>query len=787
MISPLRRKVIRDLRRLWAQAVAIALVLAAGVATQILGSGAFESLYQTRTQYYETNRFADVFADVTRAPMSLIADVRALDGVLAAEGRIVKLGLLDMPDMAVPGTVLLVSAPADRPDALNGLHLRLGRMPDPLAAQEVVISEEFARAHRLRPGADFSVLMNGHRRTLQVTGIALSPEFIYALGPGEMMPDPRRFGIVWMPRPSLETAFDLSGAFSNIVLKLAPGVAAGPVIANLDRLTARYGGQGAITRDDQMSHAFLDAELKQLQAMVRVLPPIFLAIAAMLVNMTISRLIVLEREQIGLLKAIGYSSGAIARHYIEFVSLIALAGIALGFFFGAWLGAGLAQLYARFFSFPFLIFTRDPQIYGFAAVVALVAAIAGAWSAVHSVGSLPPAVAMAPPAPMAYRQGSPLLQRLLSLPQTGIMVLRHLIRWPLRTLSSMLGVAMSVAILVASLWSEGSIDLMIDITFHQTERQDIVVAFAGAKPARAELDVARMPGVLATEAFRAVPSRISHQNRSRRISLIGKQEVPEISRLLDPKLRPMTVPPDGLVLSEALANALDVGVGESVQVEIQEGRRTTVSLPVSGLSLGYVGLGAVMHIDALNRLMGEGPAISGINLLVDKAQQDAFFAAAKATPTTGFVTVTALTLNRFRQTLAENITIMNTVYLALAGIIAFGVIYNFARISLSEQGRELASLRVLGFTRGEVSAVLFGELTLIVLLAQPVGWIVGYGLGWAMVAAFSSDLYRVPFVIGREVFATASLVVLAASLVSALMIRGRINRLDMIEVLKTRE
>lgn len=786
MIAPLRRKVLRDLRRLWAQVLAIALVLAAGVATLILGNGAYSSLYETRARYYDEHRFADVFADVTRAPRALLAGIAQIEGVLDAEARIVRLGLMDIEGMQEPGSVLFVSLP-DNGTGLNRLYLRLGRLPDPQSTDEVAIADGFARAHGLGPGDRLPVLMNGQRRALRITGVALSPEFIYALGPGQMMPDPRRFGVVWAPRASLEAAFDLEGAFSNVLLKLAPGADVDRVIAALDRLTARYGGTGAAPRADQISHAFLDAELKQLSAMVKVLPPIFLLVAAMLVNMTLSRLITLEREQIGLLKAIGYSSRAVAQHYVEFVLMIAVLGIAIGMAAGSWLGMGLAGMYARFFSFPFLIFTRDPQIYGLAALVTLASAVGGALYAVRAVVRLPPAVAMAPPAPATYRQRMGWVHRLVPLRQTGVMVARHLFRWPFRTASSTLGVAMAVAILVASLWSFGSINRMIDITFFRTERQDAQVVFGAAEPLRALFAVRRMPGVLAAEPFRQVAARISHRQLSKKLGITGHPAGAGLSRVLDTQMRPMVLPDRGLILSEALADALEVRPGDLVSVEVLEGARPVVTLPVSGISLGYVGLGAAMDLAALNRLMGEGAMISGVNLSLDERAGAAFYAAAKAAPKTELITVTALTLDRFRDTLAENITVMITVYVTLAAIIAVGVVYNFSRIALSEQGRELASLRVLGFTNREVSAVLFGELAAVVLMAQPVGWLIGYGIGLAMVAAFSSDLYRVPFVLGRGVYASASLVVLAAALVSAIAIRGRINNLDMIEVLKTRE
>lgn len=787
VIAPLRRKVLRDLIRLWPQSLAIALVLAAGVATMVLGNGAYSALSDTRARYYDDYRFADVFADVTRAPRTLLDEVRAIDGVLAAEARIVKLGLLDLPDRVEPGTMLLVSLPAQGEAGLNRLHLRQGRLPDPLAARELVVSEGFAAAHGLTPGARLAVVMNGQRREMTITGIALSPEFIYALGPGEMMPDPSRFGIGWMPGQSLAAAYDLEGAFSNLVLDLASGAQTDRVIAAVDRLTARYGGTGATARADQTSHAFLDAELKQLGAMVQVLPPIFLLVAAMLVNMTLSRIVTLEREQIGLLKAIGYSSRAIAGHYAEFVLAIAAMGIVIGTAAGVWMGAGLAEMYARFFSFPFLVFSRDPGTYVLAALVTAGSAVAGALLAVRAVLALPPAVAMAPPAPADYRSRDSRLWRGLGLRQTGLMTARHLLRWPLRTASGVLGVALSVAILVASLWSFGSIDRMIDITFFRAERQDVQMVFGQPQPSRAALAAGQMPGVMVAEPFRAAAARISHRNLARNVTLIGRPAEPRLSRVLSPDLRPMTMPETGVILSEALAAVLDVRRGEQVSVDFLDGARRSVTLPVSGLSVGYVGLGAAMEIGALNRATGAGDMISGVNLSVDPAGMPQFFDAAAASPETGFLSVLGLTVARFRATLAENITVMITVYVGLAGIIAVGVIYNFVRISLSEQGRELASLRVLGFTRAEVAAILFGELAIIVLLAQPLGWALGLGMGWAMVAAFSSDLYRVPFVIGPAVYATASLIVCAAAVLSALAVRQRINRLDLIGVLKTRE
>ncbi len=780
-------KLMRDLLRLWPQVLAIALVMAAGVATLILGVGAYDSLSTTRAKYYETNRFADVFASLTRAPNALKAQIAAIDGVSAAETRIEEIALADMPGMAEPASVLLVSLPDYRAAVLNQIYLRSGRMPEPEAG-EAVASVGFARAHGLREGSTIRVLINGRQRDVRISGTALSPEFVYALGPGALMPDERRFGILWIPEKVLAPAYDLDGAFNSVSLKLVKGVNADSVIAALDRLLDRYGGRGAYTRKDQQSHAFLDAELHQLRAMSRILPPIFLLVSAFLVNMTLSRLIALEREQIGLLKAMGYSSWAVVRHYAGFVTLIAILGIAIGLIAGTWLGVGMTRLYAKFFSFPFLVFSRSPAVYGIAAGATYLAAILGAVRAVRAVAWLSPAVAMSPPAPQRYRKlfaGRLELARFVR--QSSVIVMRHLTHWPMRTLSGILGMALSVAILVGSLWSFGSIEHMVDVTFHRSDRQDASITFTDAKPLSALFETRKLPGVMQAEPFRAVAVKLRNGPIDRRVSLVGKEPAATLSRVLDGRLQPVILPEHGLVISDALARVLRLRVGDMVEVEVLEGRRPKLLQPVSAVITGFIGLTAYMDLEAMNRMLDEGPMISGAYLALDMSRSGDLFAVLKATPAASFIALQYAAVQKFRETLAQNVDIMITVYATLAAIIAFGVVYNFARISLSEQGREMASLRVLGFTKGEVSALLLGELAVVVIVAQPVGWFIGYSFAWLMAEGFRTELYRVPLVVNREVYAWSSLIVFGAAAISGLVVRRRVDRLDMIEVLKTRE
>ncbi len=784
----LDRKLVRDVVRMWAQVLAIALVMACGVATIVIAVGAYRSLEETRTAFYERYRFGSVFASATRAPLHLRERIARLPGVSGVELRVVRPVLLDMPGMAEPATGIAVSVPDRGEPAVNRLYLRTGRLPEPGRPGEVAVTEPFALAHRMEPGSTFTALMNGRRQALTVTGIVLSPEYIYSIGPGDMMPDPRRFGVFFMSRTALAGLFEMNGAFNDLAVRTQRGANLRVIVDDLDRILQPYGGSGAHDRTDQTSHAFLDNELIQLRAMAAVIPPVFLFVAAFLVNMILSRLITLEREQIGLLKAIGFGPLAIAWHYAKLTLLIVAIGLAIGALSGNWMGRSLTRLYAEFFSFPFLIFRQSLDLYVIAGGVTVVAALAGAARAIWSVVTLPAAVAMQPPAPTRYRTffaGGAAYLRFLS--QLTVMALRHLVRWPVRTLLTTIGTAMSVALLVTALFSFDSIDFMIDTIFFQVERQDATITFGQDLSPRAMAAIERLPGVMRAEPYRSTGVILRNGHRERRLAISTVPDGADLGRILDIDLKPVEPPAVGLLVSERVAMLLALRVGDKVEVELLQKDHRIETVPVTAIVQSFVGLAVTMRSDALDRLLGDGPRVSGARISVDTSSLADLYRAVKETPAVASIALQDASRQRFRETIEQNITIMTTVYTALAIIITFGVVYNSARIQLSERARELASLRVFGFTRGEVSGVLITELGVMVLLAQPLGWLFGYLFSWSVVKGFESDLFRVPFVINMSTFAFSSLVVVAVAAVSAMIVRRRIDHLDLVRVLKTRE
>lgn len=788
MMHPLDKKLLRDIRRMWAQSLAIALVLASGVMVMVMSFGAQRSLSDTRDTYYERARFADIWSSAERAPMSLIPQIAAIEGVSRVEARISEFAILDIEGMKEPAMGQILSIPLSGEPEMNRLIIREGHLPEPGRGDQVVVSEAFALAHGFHSGDGFQITLNGQKRDVTIVGTVLSPEFIYTIGPGSLFPDDLRFGVIWMSEDVLGAAFNLSGAFNSVTLNVTRGTQLAPVKDELEALLKPYGGAGPYDREQQTSNAYLAGELKQWDMMVRVLPPIFLVITTFLVNMVLGRMITLEREQIGLLKALGYGTSEIAMHYVKFAIGIGLIGIAIGFVFGAWSSHGIAVIYAQFFHFPYILFGQEPSVYALSAVIGLSSAILGALGAVRRVVGLSPAVAMSPPAPTRFRRG--LFDRLIGLfrpRQTTMMILRSIGRWPVRAGLTMLGIAMSVAMVVSALFMIDSFDELLDLIFVQVNREDAVLEFPISRPESALADVETLPGVLAAEGVYSVPVRLYHGAHTRTIAIEGRREGDDLARVYDGDRHIVVPPGDGVVLERRLAEHLDARVGDVIDVEFLSRDSTRHQVVVSGMVSTFFGLGAYMDQDELAGMLNQAPQISLANVLIDENQQDALFQAVKATPAISGITLMSEARKSFDKTMAESANISVVIFSIVASIIAVGVVYNSARIQLSERARELASLRILGFTRGEVSYILLGEITLLTAVAIPVGLWLGYGMAAGMVESFDSDLYAIPLIVAQKTYIRAALVVGIATLISALIVRRRIDRMDLVAVMKTRE
>lgn len=784
----IHRKLIRDTFRMRGQVIAICLVIGCGIATFVMSLSTLDSLRETREVYYQRYRFPHVFISLKRAPQTLRPRIEEIPGVRAVALRITAEVTLDMPDMDEPAVGRLISIPETRRPSLCNLHLRSGRYIEPGRDDEVIVSEAFADAHTLRPGDSVTAILNGRLQTLRIVGVALSPEYVFQIRGGEMLPDDRRFGVFWMGEAGLAAAFDMTGAFNNAIVSLMRGASEDAVIERVDDLLEPFGGLGAYGRDEHVSDRYLSDEIRQLRGMGLIAPAIFLAVAALLLNIVLSRLIGTQREQIAALKAFGYSNFAVAGHYLGFVFVIVLLGTVLGTGGGIWMARGLTRAYAAFYRFPILQYRIDASVVVLAFVVALFAGVFGALLTVRKAASLPPAEAMRPEPPKSFH--ATLLERLglgQLLSPAARMIFRNLERQPVKTGLSILGIAMAVGVLVLGNFTEDSLDYLIDQQFRVAQRQDMMVTLVEPSTGSVIHEVEHLPGVTRVEPVRGVATRMRFGHRSRRVGILGLRPDMELFQLLDANRRRLDVPPEGLLMSEKLARILDVHPGDLVTVEVLQEERPVRQAPVSGLIDDFAGLAAYMRIDALNRLMGEGDTVSALYIAADSDQHRQLYSELKASPQVASVSIRMGMLDTFRETIAENLLRMKAWNVFFACVIAIGVVYNSARVSLSERSRDLATLRVIGFTRQEISLILLGELAVLTAVAIPVGLLIGRAMAELVALGLDTELYRIPLVIYPDTYGFATIVTMIASVFAGLIVRRRLDRLDLVAVLKTRE
>ena len=787
MVSLLDVKLWRDLKRLAMQVLTIALVVACGVAGFVGAFSTFRSLEASRDAYYREARFADVFAAVRRAPASLAARIEAIDGVSALKLETAFDTQLDLPGVEQPLTGRITGLDLLRPPGLNALAVVSGRLPERGAAvAEVVVNARFAEVRGLEPGSTLVALLNGRRETLHVVGIVLSPEYVFASRGGA--PDDEWFGVVWIDAERVETAFDMEGAFNRVALQLAPGAQRAAVIDALDRLLEPYGAWGAAGRDRQLSAAIVDNELRQLQVLGTVLPSIFLAVAVFILNVVLSRQVATQRQQIAALKALGYRDGEIAAHYVKLAIAIAAIGVALGIAGSLWIGHGLVSLYAEAFRFSHLAYRTVPGIAIAATAAVALAAALGAWTAIRAVVGLRPAQALQPPAPPTFQPT--LLERLgygRRVPPAAMMVIRNIERRPLRAALTVAGIAAAIALQISGAFWTDTIELITDTQYRRVLQGDVMVDFVEPVGLDAAAELRRMPGVIDARLWRSEPVRVHARGRTIDTVLTGHEAGDELPPPGDGEPRPPPQPAAPREGSWRGAPGNGGGPADTVEVEFRLWHRRRVALRVA--ETAHTLFGRTLHMDlaALNRVAGDGQGASDATLLVDPHAEREFYAAVKATPRISAVFDKASSQRSFEKTTARNLGFFTAVLTLFAVAMAVGITYNAARIALSERAWELASLRVLGMTRAEVSVLLLAELGVELLVALPVGALAGWGLAALLMRAMQSEEIDFPVVIDPSTYGIAALTVLAAAIVSAAIVRRQIDRLDLVAVLKVRE
>ncbi len=788
MVTPLHAKLFRDLWRIKGQAVAIMVVIGIGVALQVMMSGLVASLTQTRDTYYERHQFAEVFASVVRAPEHITSQLRDIAGVAAIDTRVTGVALINVAARDLPVSARILSLASDNQRHLNEIRLTSGRRPELGQSEEVVLLESFAQAHGIVRGDQISVTLNGSRRMFDVVGTAQSPEFIYYAAPGEMIPDDARFGVIWIGRPTLAAALDLKGAFNEVLLTLRRDANVEAVRDSVDRLLDPYGAIGSYGVADHPSNRFLTEEISGLEVSAKNVPPVFMLVAAFLLYIVISRMVQSEREEIGLMKAFGYTDMEVSAHYLQLVVMIAIGGALLGCVLGVVLGRLTIPIYTTYYKLPFLLFRLENASFFTGILTSVTVASLGGAIVLRRIFRLAPAEAMRPPSPPDYTKTGILGQGIVRyLDQPTRMVIRRVVRQPWRMLGAVMGIAAGMSLSLSMLIIYEGFDEAIETTFNVIDRSDAFVTFVAPTSGRVIYDLQRVKGITRVEPVRAVPVILRNGRHNYSGAITGLAPDVELFRALDANKQPVPLPIHGVVLSVPLATILDLRIGDAITLDIRQGSQPIITTRVAGITESLMGSPAFMDIDALNRLLDERNRLSGAYVSIDDGAQKEVYAALKDMPVVAGVSLREEAQTAFQELMDQGAGSSRFIMGFMAFAITFGIIYNAARVAKDERTRDLASLRVMGFHQVETAFVLLGELAVVTLVALPLGVLMGNGLSYLIAAGFSTDLYQIPVVFAPKATGTAIAIVVGAALTSGWMVKRDIDRTDIISALKTRE
>lgn len=773
----------------WKQGLAIVVLLGCGIATLIMSITTMRSLEASRDRYYSKYSFAHLWVPLVRAPEELLDRIEKIPGVQRVSGRVEKHVLLDFPEMIEPASARLVSIDRDPHLDVNGLYLRSGRLPVVAEETEVVVSELFAEEHRLRLGDRLWANLEGKREELIVVGIGLSPDSIYVVQPGMLLPNNRLYGILWAPKEKLTAAFNMEGAFNQVALRVGADANIVSIKAELDRMLEPYGSIGAYDRQEQESHARVRDEMRELRTMAFLSPAIFLSVSAFLVHMVFSRMIIQQTEQIATLRAFGYSAMRIGLHYLKVVLVWILLGVLLGIGSGLWLATWLSDLYRMFFRFPEMIEIRFGWEWMLAVSLGVLVAFFGAITGLLRAIRLPPAVAMRSGATQVVPAGAMARLPLLGMmPPIHRLVLVRMVGNPWLAFFSILGMALGMSLLILSSFMEKTIEYVLDHQFARSQRQDLQLSFYDPRSEECYYEVQQWPGIGRVEAYRSVPIRMRNGLVSDRLALLGLESDAELFRVLDDKDKAIGFPEDsGLTITGKLAQKLNLRVGDKVDVDLLEGQNRTLQLQVQRIYPNYTGPAAFLPKAYLHELLFEGARASGLFVSVDPDRRMDVYRRIKETPAIAGVTDKISALANFKDLISRSTGWMRLINAIFATLITIGVAYNSALITFSERARDLATMRVLGYRQSEVNRVLLLELFWTMMLAIPLGIPLGYLFAYGLVRGLDSESHRFPFLVHEQTVVYAVLVMLIATSICGWMVVRMTKRLDLISVLKVRE
>ncbi len=790
-MQALFKKLLRNISQGKGQFWAVVAVVTVGIMIYVSMSSTYYNLKKSQEDFYQASNFADYYFSIVKAPERIIKDVEALAGVKRATGRI----SLDLPILKEDNkraTARIITFPLPMDNELNHILLSEGRMFTGKAGSNIEINTNpgFVDANNINWGDNVTVIYEGKPVDLSIVGTANSPEFIYPIKDiADLLPDHENFGIFMLPQYEAGPVFNYAGQINQVLVEFTPNTDHAKAAEEIKELLKPYGFLASYPRDDQLSHAMLQTELDSIKSLTTFLPFIFLSIAAAIQFVILRRMVRNQRAQIGVIKALGYSNGQIILHYSTYALLVGLIGAILGAITG-WLFSGiLTDFYLLYFNLPHSPggFNSKAIIYGF--IISIVVGLAAGWSAARQVSKIQPAESMRPVPPKTGSKSivenwSALWIRLGS---DWKISLRNISRNRGRFMLTTVGIALAVALLVISYFMNDAVDYMMQSIFHD-QKYDLMIRVATPVKEGELSSIAAIDGVLKVEPFLELPVRMTYKGKSEDDVLTAYNPAMSLKKIADEKGRELNIPAQGVLLSNSQAQKLGVRVGEDVEIEtlLPQGPTHRSFIRVAGISHQMIGSATYVDLEVANRLLEAQNLISGAMLKSEAGKASLVEERLGEMLNIASISSREKEIANFEANLGAMIYTVGIMVL-FAMILGLAIVYNASLMTFVERERELASLKVIGYSNKELAGILGKENLLQSILGIALGLPLGKIMATGFISSIETDLYSFPVIIYPLTYVFSTLTAIVFIIIAhRLAIRG-VNRINLVETLKNRD
>jgi len=782
------RNLLRDIKKSKGQFISILIIVILGVTFYTAINSAFKNLSTSSDKYYEEYRLADIWVDIYSAPIGIKEKIESIPNVKTATGRIIKDASINISEGNA--TLRFITLPDIKRDIVNDVVIKSGRYFSEDDSSQCLLDEDFFKANNLNLGEYIYPIINGNKVKLKIVGCVKSPEFVYTLkDASEIIADNKRFGIVYVKQSFGEAIFGLNGSINNISIQIFNGSDVKNVKDDVKKALKNYGVKSVIDRDEETSSKMISEKIKQLKSMGGTFPVIFFMVASIIIYIMMGRMVENQRTQIGVLKAVGFTNMQVLAYYMSYSAMIALIGSFIGSILGTYMGVAMTKLYNQYFNLPL----AEVKIYGEyvipAFILTLIFCLFAGYHSCKIIFKIMPSEAMRQKSPQSGKKiiidEIDVIWKNIS--HLGKIILRNLFRYKKRALLTSLGVIFSSAILLVALSMGDSMDFMIKQQYGNIQNYDIKVKLSKLISIEELNNIKNITHVKEMEPILETGVEISNGWKSKTVGFTALVKEPEMYKVEDKSGNAMSIPSNGVLISEKLANTLGVKVNDSVNIKFYFPGKEKKEMVVRGIVVQYLGLSTYTSMDNLNSILGEGMIASSAVLKLDNINfENEIKDKLKDMPNVTSVESKSDSLNALLSAMGAMQASIG-VYIMLAAILLSAVLYNIATINIFERQRELATLKVLGFSNNEVKKLIFNENYIIVILGMIVGLPFGKWLGASLMASSSTDAYTIPYVVEFKTYIIAIILTLLFTAITNLTLMKKIKALDMIEVLKNKE